>query len=164
MVTVHYHPANFPNDITDSDDHSLELTLQSGLHARASGKVVLVHNCGKRYDDPQWTYGGTNPFIHTTLFNDFFNVTTDARLNGKTMMDLVGSGGGSDWAVKAARDMVAAYLNESAFPAQFPATSLTDLVNAWYAAVAGGDSALAAFHTTVSAWNDLDALGLCPLP
>ena len=32
------------------------------------------------------------------------------------MYDLVSSGGGSDPAIKAARDMVAAYLNESAFP------------------------------------------------
>ncbi len=114
-------------------------------------------------NDPQWTYGGSNPFIHTTKFNDFFNVTIDPRLNNMTMMDLVGSGGTSNWAVKAARDMVAAYLNESAFPGSFPATSLVDLINMWYAAVAGGDSALDAFHNQVSGWNDpLD--GSCPLP
>lgn len=118
-------------------------------------------------NDPDWDAGNYatqfNPFIHTTLFNTFFSGTTDGRLDGLTMMDLVGSGGTSDPARRAARDMVAAYLNESAFPGSFPATSLTDLVNMWYAAVAGGDSALNAFHTTVSAWNDPPG-GSCPLP
>jgi len=61
--------------------------------------------------DPQWTYGGTNPSIHTTLFNSFFDVVTDSRLNGLSMDDLISTGGGPDAAVKAARDMVAAYLN-----------------------------------------------------
>jgi uncharacterized surface anchored protein len=114
-------------------------------------------------NDPQWVYGGANPFIHTTVFNTFFPTVTDSRLAGKTMMDLVGSGGGSDWAVKAARDMVAAYLNESAFPDTYAATSLGDLTTMWYAAVAGDDATLEAFHTTVSVWNSED-YGGCPLP
>ena len=110
-------------------------------------------------NDPAWT-----PFVHTTLFNTFFSVTTDPRLAGKTMMDLVGSGGGPDPAIKAARDMVAAYLNESAFPADFPPGSLADLTTMWYNAVAGGDSALEAFHALVSGWNDPADPGYCPLP
>jgi uncharacterized repeat protein (TIGR01451 family) len=115
-------------------------------------------------NDPQWTYGGSNPFIHTTLFNDFFNVVTDFRLDGLTMFDLISSGGTSDSARRAARDMVAAYLNESAFPDAFPADSLAQLVTDWYAAVAGGDAALDAFHNTVSGWNDPEPPGYCPLP
>jgi hypothetical protein len=118
-------------------------------------------------NDPDWDAGDYatqfNPFIHATLFNSFFSGTPDSRLDSLTMMDLVGSGGTSDWAVKAARDMVAAYLNESAFPASFPATSLADLVSAWYAAVSGGDPALIAFHTLVSGWNNPPG-GSCPLP
>ena len=114
-------------------------------------------------NDPDWTYGGTNPYIHTTLFNDFFNITTDSRLAGLSMFDLVSGGGGPDPAIKAGRDMVAAYLNESAFPAGFPPPSLQDLTNMWYAAVAGGDAGLTAFHNTVSAWND-PPNGYCPLP
>ena len=114
-------------------------------------------------NDPDWIYNGTNPYIHTTLFNTFFSVTTDSRLAGLSMFDLVSGGGGPDPAVKAARDMVAAYLNESAFPAGFPAASLQDLTNMWYSAVAGGDAALSAFHTLVSGWNS-PAAGFCPLP
>jgi hypothetical protein len=124
--------------------------------------------------DQQWVYGGTNPFIHTTLFNDFFNdagdvngnglVDVDPQLDGFSMMDLVGSGGGANWAEKAARDMVAAYLNESAFPDSFPAASLNDLLIMWYNAVAGGDSGYQAFHDLVSGWNSPPDPGYCPLP
>ncbi|MGE5123827.1 MAG: SpaA isopeptide-forming pilin-related protein, partial [Acidobacteriaceae bacterium] len=114
-------------------------------------------------NDPDWIYGGTNPYIHTTLFNDFFNVVTDPRLDGYSMYDLVSTGGGPDSAIKAARDMVAAYLNESAFPSGYPVASLQDLLNMWYNAVAGGDAALDAFHTLVSGWNS-PVSGYCPLP
>lgn len=115
-------------------------------------------------NDPQWVYGGVNPYIHTTLFNDFFNAVTDSRLNGYSMYALVSSGGGSDWAVKAGRDMVAAYLNESAFPDAYPAGSLADLLSMWYAAVGGGDAGLSAFHTLVGGWNSPVSPGYCPLP
>jgi hypothetical protein len=114
-------------------------------------------------NDPDWVYGGTNPFTHDTMFNVFFNTLTDPRLNGYTMFDLISSGGGADWAVKAARDMVAAYLNESAFPDAYPALSLDVLKQMWYDAVAGGDAGLQAFHNTVSGWNSPDP-GYCPLP
>ncbi|HSF82926.1 MAG TPA: hypothetical protein VLA49_16950 [Anaerolineales bacterium] len=116
-------------------------------------------------NDPQWMYGGTNPFIHTTLFNDFFNTATDPRLDGQTMFQIVSNeGGNANSAERAARDMVAAYLNESAFPDAFPADSLEDLVTMWYEAVAGGDAGLDAFHTLVSGWNDPPDPGYCPLP
>jgi hypothetical protein len=59
--------------------------------------------------------------------------------------------------------MVAAYLNESAFPADFAAESLSQLRTMWYAAVSGGDAGLQAFHTTVSMWNSPPG-GYCPLP
>ncbi|MCB2179762.1 DUF11 domain-containing protein [bacterium] len=117
-------------------------------------------------DDPQWVYGGTNPFIHTTLFNDFFNVEVDDRLDGQTMLQIVGNDGGSgNSAEKAARDMVAAYLNESSFSATFPAPSLSALEDMWYAAVLGGDEALEDFHIIVASWNDPSSIGgYCPLP
>jgi hypothetical protein len=115
-------------------------------------------------DDPDWVYVDPQPFYQGTYFNDFFNdETPDPRLNGYTMLDLVSSGGTSDWAVKAARDMVAAYLNESAFPDGYPAVSLDALKTMWYAAVAGGDAGLQAFHNTVSSWNS-PSPGYCPLP
>lgn len=114
-------------------------------------------------NDPHWNYGGTNPFTHDTPFNDYFSLPTDSRLDGLSMMDLVGSGGTSDWARKAARDMVAAYLNESAFPGTYPAASLAELESMWYAAVAGGDAGFMSFHDTVGDWND-PYMGSCPLP
>jgi len=163
VVTVHYHPANFPNDITDTDDHSLDLiALQGctpGFWQGGAGKQLW-----NTIPDTKWVYGGDPPFTHDTLFNTYFNDVIDTRLNNMTMMDLVSGGGGSDWAVKAARDMVAAYLNESAFPDEFPADSLADLETAWYAAVSAGDAGFMAFHEEVSAWNDPGDLGFCPLP
>jgi hypothetical protein len=80
------------------------------------------------------------------------------------MFDLVSSGATSDSARRAARDMVAAYLNKSAFPGCYPASSLTVLTASWYAAVGGGDSALDAFHATVGSWNSPAPPGYCPLP
>jgi hypothetical protein len=84
------------------------------------------------------------------------------------MYDLVSSGGGSNSAVKAARDMVAAYLNESAFPVTFPADGLDALKAMWYdavtAALNGDDSLLDAFHNQVNGWNSPEPPGFCPLP
>jgi uncharacterized repeat protein (TIGR01451 family) len=163
VVTVHYHPANFPNDITDDDDHSLEIISmlgctpgfwQGGAGFKLWNQPVL---------DPQWPNDATQPFETDDYFNDIFSSDTDSRLDGLTMLDLVGTGGTDDWARKAARDMVAAYLNESAFPADFAAESLSQLETMWYAAVAGGDAGLQAFHTTVSMWNSPPG-GYCPLP
>ena len=111
--------------------------------------------------DPDWTGAMPQPFSHSTLFNDYFSTSTDFRLADLTMYDLVSSGGTSDSARRAARDLVAAYLNESAFPGTFPADSLAALEQMWYDAVAGGDAALDDFHTLVGGWNDAE---FCPLP
>lgn len=113
--------------------------------------------------DPDWPGVLPQPFSHDTLFNDFFSDVTDPALDGKTMWDMVYGGGGSIWAEKAARDMVAAYLNESAFPDTYPADSLADLEAEWYAAVAGGDAGYQAFHLEKSGWNDPPDPGYCPL-
>ncbi len=165
VVTVHYHPDGFPNDITDDDDHSLDIPILGctpGFWQGGAGAPLW-----DQVDDPDWTGVGTNPYIHTTLFNDFFNVATDPRLNDPgfdEMFELVSSGGTSNSARRAARDMVAAYLNETAFPVDFPADSLADLEAMWYAAVAGGDAALDAFHVLVGGWNAPGYPGYCPLP
>jgi hypothetical protein len=114
-------------------------------------------------DDDEWV-----PFTHDVYFNSYFYVTTDPDLDGFTMYALVSSGGGSNWAEKAARDMVAAYLNESAFPDTYPASSLTQLESDWYAAVtlgvAGDDSGYMAFHDEKGGWNSPPPPGYCPLP
>jgi uncharacterized repeat protein (TIGR01451 family) len=163
VVTVLYHPDGFPNDITDDDDHTVLIPILGCTPGFWQGGAGI-----QLWDeppiDPQWPNDATQPYYTQTLFNAYFNVVTDPRLDGLTMLDLVGSGGTSDSARRAARDMVAAYLNESAFPADFPATSLADLEAMWYAAVAGGDSALDAFHVLVSGWNNPAPPGFCPLP
>jgi uncharacterized repeat protein (TIGR01451 family) len=157
-VKVLYHPQGFPNDITDDDEHSLTMPILGctpGFWQGGAGAPLWDGDT-----DAAWV-----PFTHTTKFNDFFSgPPTASQLDGLTMLDLVGTGGGPDSAVKAARDMVAAYLNEAAFPGDFPAGSLADLTAMWYAAVNGGDSALDAFHTLVSGWNDPADPGYCPLP
>jgi hypothetical protein len=104
--------------------------------------------------DPDWTGEGTNPFILSTLFNDFFNIVTDPRLDGLTMFEVISSLP-SDSARSAAREMIAAYLNESSFPAAYPAESLAALVTMWYDAVAGGDAALNALQSQLTVWNNI---------
>jgi uncharacterized repeat protein (TIGR01451 family) len=159
VVTVDYHPDEFPNDITDNDDHTVLIPILGctpGFWQGGTGAPLW-----NEVNDPDWTGVGTNPFIHTTLFNDFFTPHPD--LVGLTMFDLVGSGGTSVSARRAARDMVAAYLNQSAFPNDFPADSLAALEDKWNTAVAGGDAALDAFHLEVSGWNDPAPPGFCPL-
>ncbi len=88
-------------------------------------------------NDPDWTAAGgsgTNPYIHTTLFNDFF--TSHPDLDGLTMMDIVGTGGGPDPVRKAARSLVAAYLNTS-FGMNYPLNT-TELHNLWNDAIIHG--------------------------
>ena len=109
--------------------------------------------------DPGWTAhggAGANPFVTTTLFNTYF--APASSLNGLTMLDLVGSGGGSDWVHKAARDVVAAYLN-SAFGMNYPYT--TAQVSAmWADAVAAGtDNAFESLHNLLAPANQLG----CPI-
>ena len=107
-------------------------------------------------NDPQWTAAGgdgTNPFIHTTLFNSFF--APHPFLNGTTvdeMLELVGTGGGDVWAQKTARDVVAAYLNAS-FGLDYGLTP-QQIKDKWAAAVAGGDTALEALHNELGPLNE----------
>lgn len=115
--------------------------------------------------DPQWTYVGAQPFYTEDIFNSIFSgPPIDSRLNGQTMFQIVSNEGGiANSAEKAARSMVAAYLNESAFSETFPADSLLALETMWYNAVAGGDAALEDFASFVGGWNSPDG-GYCPLP
>ncbi len=116
-------------------------------------------------NDPQWNAAGgagTNPFIHTTLFNDFFEPHAD--LAGVTMFDLVSTGGGPNPVRKAARDVVAAYLNSS-FGMDFPLTP-SEIDALWTEAVTGvdqnGDGVVITFeelHLMLAAFNQLG----CPI-
>lgn len=115
-------------------------------------------------DDPQWTLSGgagTNPYIWTTLFNDFF--TPYFRLDGFDMMSLVGTGGGPDDFQKAARSLVAAYLNAS-WGMNYPYTT-TQLVAQWMDAV--GSESFLALHTELddanNAYHREDGGPHCPI-
>jgi uncharacterized repeat protein (TIGR01451 family) len=170
IVTVHYHPDGFPNDITDDDEHRVSIPILGctpGFWQGGAGAPLWnepsVFDGGS--GDPDWPGVLPQPFSHATLFNDYFNSgPIDPRLDGQTMLQIVSNDGGSaNAAEKAARDMVAAYLNESAFPEDFPADSLAQLEADWYAAVAGGDDGLNAFHVLVAGWNQPEPPGYCPL-
>ena len=110
--------------------------------------------------DPDWAaHGGvgTNPFVTTDVFTSFFTATGDSSVDSMTMLAIVGTGGTSNWAQKAARDLIAAYLNAS-FGMQYPYTTST-ILSDWSTAVAGGTSGFQAFHAKYSAANAL----LCPI-
>jgi hypothetical protein len=111
--------------------------------------------------DPQWAAGGglgTNPFATTTLFNSFF--TPHSALNGKSMYSLVTTGGTEEVHQKAARDVVAAYLNASFFgPGSFP-YSPSAIASAWTAAVQdGSDAAFLALHRQLDKANNQGKCG-----
>jgi hypothetical protein len=109
--------------------------------------------------DADWTAAGgvgANPFAHDTLFNSFF--TAHTSLDGLTMLDIVGTGGGSAWPQKTARDVVAAYLNAS-FGLDYPFTA-AEIWDMWDDAVtAGTTSAFRSLHVTLDEANNLG----CPI-
>jgi hypothetical protein len=113
--------------------------------------------------DPDWTASGgygTNPYIWVTPFNDFFTPYTG--LAGFDMMSLVDTGGGSDDFQKAARSLVAAYLNASWGMAY--AYDITELHDMWNAAVADPTDPVVGFlalHTLLDGANN--AIGGCPI-
>ena len=108
-------------------------------------------------DDPDWTDAGgagTNPFVTTDLFSTGpWGPSGIASIDTKTMLQIVGSGGGNSWARKAARDLVAAYLNAS-FGLGYPFSTATILAD-WDAAVDAGTSGFRAFHDKYGPANEL---------
>ncbi len=101
--------------------------------------------------DAQWSdRGGAdgNPYIHETDFNAFFG---GGAPGSYTMFELVDTGGGSEAWRKAARSLVAAYLN-AAWGMAYAYTT-AELTAMWSAAV-GDDAALLALHTELDAANN----------
>ncbi len=119
-------------------------------------------------NDPQWgppriTNGSTNPFVQTTPFNSFFQPAFE--LAGMTMLDIVGTGGTEVEARKAARSLIAGYLNTTALSAYpFSQTQLVSMWNAANNAGNGGSTRLAnllTLHTQLDAANNLHNTVLC---
>jgi hypothetical protein len=111
-------------------------------------------------NDPDWVAaggGGFNPFIHDTVFNDFFTPPAPGSLGTLEMFELVGTGGGSSPARRAMRQLVAAYLNAS-FGMSYPYTT-TQLESMWATAVASDNAALGALATQLGTANELG----CPI-
>jgi hypothetical protein len=103
--------------------------------------------------DQQWIESGGanppgNPYIHDTDFNTFFG---GGAPGDYTMFELVDTGGGSENWRKAARSLVAAYLNAS-WGMNYPYTT-GELAAMWSAAI-GDDLALLALHTELDAANN----------
>jgi hypothetical protein len=139
VVTVHYHPDGFPNDITDDDDHSLEI-----IPAGEGCTPGWWKNQGVgAYDDPtdalamavnqavlDYWYGGVAPigwtFDGTTdsLFRDAFNLT-EAQMQARgldadlTLLEAIELGGGGFKAL--ARHGTAALLNSLSVNYEFSA-------------------------------------------
>jgi hypothetical protein len=126
-------------------------------------------------DDPQWASTGEspggvaltddNPFDHTTKFNEFFYA--HPNFEGMTPDDILEmyeianqTGNIPDIEVKAARQLIAAYLSASYF-AGYPLTT-TQLKDAWKQAVesqlAGDPGPMTALHCTLDNANNNRAL------
>jgi hypothetical protein len=98
------------------------------------------------------------PYQTITLFNSFF--TPYQTLSNKTMLDLVSTGGGGSAATKAARDVVAAYLNAARFGSGvggYP-FSETQIASMWTDAVQNGT--FQNLHNVLAPDNQLG----CPAP
>jgi hypothetical protein len=102
--------------------------------------------------DPEWTANdgsGSNPFHHNTLFTSVF--ATHPLLVGATMWTVVNGGGGSQPARRAARQLVAAYLNASFGTFAYTPTQLRDM---WSQAVANGNSSLNSLSVLLDVTNN----------
>jgi hypothetical protein len=94
-----------------------------------------------------------NPYIHGTYFNTFFG---DGAPYPITMFELVDTGGGSENWRKAARSLVAGYLNASW--GVYYAYSTGELQTMWDDAVENGE--FLALHTLL---DDANNAGRCPV-
>lgn len=101
--------------------------------------------------DADWDGALAQPFWHAVPFNGYF--ASHAALMGKSMYQLVSTGAGPVPAIKAARSLVAAYLNAS-YHTAYPWTR-AELTMKWASAVLGGDEMLRALHTELDAANNL---------
>jgi len=117
-------------------------------------------NLWNSVNDPQWAfYGGegVNPFRTTTKFgtnNGGFFEPTGTQIDNWSMLQIVGSGGTNAWPRKAARDLIAAYLNAS-WGMDYPVDT-TQILADWHTAVTtAGTAGYQDFHLKYAAFNQL---------
>jgi hypothetical protein len=112
-------------------------------------------------DDPEWSASGgkdSNPFNHAALFNEVF--TPYGPASGYNMYDLVSTGGGAEDWQKAARNVVAAYLNTS-WGLAFPYTE-AQIAELWTKAVNNTDEVtFIEIHNLLGAANSTP--NTCPI-
>jgi hypothetical protein len=104
-------------------------------------------------DDPDWSDPGNNPIWTGQVFDTFFQ-PTGTQIDDLTMLEIVGTGGTNQWARKAARDLIAAYLNAS-WGLAYPVTT-TEILADWADALDADPAyGLREFHLEYSAYNEL---------
>jgi hypothetical protein len=138
------------------------------------GSGRLLWDLNSAYDsgsdtwfDPDWVASGGdgyNPYVHATLFDDFFTAYDppggDTGTAGFEMIDFVSTGGGNKPWRKAARDVVAAYLNAS-WGMDYPYTT-TEIWDMWHASATTGSS-FTQIHELLGSANNPEG-GRCPIP
>ena len=120
-----------------------------GADSNDTGKQQWLWN---EVNDEDWVAAGGipyNPYIWTKLFNDYFTPVSPG-LDGVDMHSLVNTGGGDDNYRKAARSLVAAYLNSS-FGMNYPYTT-DELYKKWSDAVDSGE--FLALHIELDGYNN----------
>jgi uncharacterized repeat protein (TIGR01451 family) len=143
IVTVHYHPANFPNDITDFDTHSVSFPAQGctpgwwknqGLGAYDSPTDPLAIAVTTAVAD--YWYGGVAPAgfdgTHDALFRDAFSLTS-AQMSAVgldpnlTLLGAIELGGGNFNAL--ARQGTSALLNSVSVDYPYEANQVLQMVH-----------------------------------
>ncbi len=129
---------------------------QGGENIAVAGGKYLWN---KDYDLDWLASGGAgwNPFNWTTPFNDFF--ASYEPLGEVDMMTLLIVGGGPNDYQKAARDLVAAYLNAS-WGMNYPYTT-GELTAMWADMVVSGG--FMSLHLELDAANNAYGMGKCPI-
>ena len=150
VVTIHYHPDDFPNDVSDEADHSLEIIR--------GGDEGCTPGYWKNHLD-SWVPTGYSP---SQTVESVFDVPDSFGLDNKTLLQALNFGGGpgpKGGAQILLRAAVAALLNASHSDVDYP-RSASDVIADVNAALASGNrSTMLALAAELDSDNNLG----CPL-